>query len=276
MHLHELFLRTLWLLRDYLQDLVIAGGWAPYIYARYWLQQPGPEPIRTYDLDFAVPLAVPVRQGDTIDHRLAQFGFVTRLAGDEQPPLCRYVLQQDRQEFLVDFLTRVQGRKHPGAVQVQAGLSATALRYVELLLEHKQAVNIRDVFLDGTPVQLTAWVVTPGAYLLQKGLTFPRRGQPAKQAKDLHYIVSLLRDYPDLQPAILAELQALRGRHPAWFRTFRHNLARAFSHVDAPAVVQVRQLLHEAGSNASRPAIYATIQALLQACEPQADTRELS
>lgn len=267
MLLHELFLRTLWVLRDYLPDLVIAGGWAPYIYLRYWLKETEVEPIRTYDLDLAVPRAVPVRRGESIDQRLAGFGFIARLAGDEQPPLCRYVLVEGRQEFIVDFLTRTRGRQQPGAVQVQAGLNATALHYVELLLENKQEVVIQDIFQDGTPVRLIAQVVTPGAYLFQKGLTFSRRGLPAKQAKDLHYIVMLLRDYPALQAAIVEALKDLGYRHPAWFRTFRHHLAQAFGHPDARAVVWVEQQTRGAGRNVSRPAIYATVQALLRALE---------
>ena len=31
------FLRTIWVLKDYLADLVIGGGWAPLIYYHYLL-----------------------------------------------------------------------------------------------------------------------------------------------------------------------------------------------------------------------------------------------
>ena len=32
------FLRTLWILRDYLHEIIVGGGWAPFLYYRYILQ----------------------------------------------------------------------------------------------------------------------------------------------------------------------------------------------------------------------------------------------
>lgn len=48
------FLRTLWILRDYLDEIIVGGGWAPFLYYRYLLQNSDYEPVRTRDIDFIV------------------------------------------------------------------------------------------------------------------------------------------------------------------------------------------------------------------------------
>ncbi len=49
------FFSTLLILRDYLSDIVIAGGWAPFIYYQYLLSDKEREPLRTKDIDIIVP-----------------------------------------------------------------------------------------------------------------------------------------------------------------------------------------------------------------------------
>jgi len=43
--------KTLAILKDYLQDIVIAGGWAPLIYYHYLLSNKNLNPLRTKDID---------------------------------------------------------------------------------------------------------------------------------------------------------------------------------------------------------------------------------
>jgi len=45
------FLRTLWILRDYLHEIIVGGGWAPFLYYRYLFQNRDYEPVRTRDID---------------------------------------------------------------------------------------------------------------------------------------------------------------------------------------------------------------------------------
>lgn len=39
------FLKTLRILKDYLSEIVIGGGWAPFIYYRYLLKDKEHEPL---------------------------------------------------------------------------------------------------------------------------------------------------------------------------------------------------------------------------------------
>jgi len=49
------FFKTLVILKDYLTEVVIAGGWASFIYHHYLLSDKERKPLRTKDIDLVVP-----------------------------------------------------------------------------------------------------------------------------------------------------------------------------------------------------------------------------
>ena len=55
-------LATLAALGDYLQDVVLVGGWVPHLYRRLWPSESPVEARRTFDLDAAVRGRLPVRR----------------------------------------------------------------------------------------------------------------------------------------------------------------------------------------------------------------------
>ena len=69
------FIKTLWILKDYLPVIVIGGGWAPFVYHQYLLGNTSHEPIRTRDIDLMVPRTVPVIGKKTVDQVLVEAGF---------------------------------------------------------------------------------------------------------------------------------------------------------------------------------------------------------
>lgn len=64
------FLKTLWIIRDYLSEIVIGGGWVPLIYYHYLLADKSKEPIRTRDIDLMVKLKLPVIGSKTVTNCL--------------------------------------------------------------------------------------------------------------------------------------------------------------------------------------------------------------
>ncbi len=54
------FLKTLWILREYLSVIVVGGGWVPLLYYHYLVADKSREPIRTRDIDLLVDTHVPV------------------------------------------------------------------------------------------------------------------------------------------------------------------------------------------------------------------------
>jgi len=71
------FLRTIWLLKDYLADIVIGGSWAPLIYCHYLLGDKTINPVRTFDIDLTVKNTVPVRGEMSVDQVLTSAGLST-------------------------------------------------------------------------------------------------------------------------------------------------------------------------------------------------------
>ena len=71
---------------------------------------------------------------------------------------------------------------------------------------------------------VTGKVVTPGAWIFHKGLTFPKRKSSLKIFIDLYgiwYVSSQLGTFSD---HALNEFKNLAKQHPKWFKTFQKNL----------------------------------------------------
>ena len=123
---------------------------------------------------------------------------------------------------------------------VQKGLSAQALRYVEILRENTFPVPMRAELADGTKVMLTANIPKPAAYIFQKGLIFPNRKE--KKAKDLYYIYDLLDNYQEFHEGIFADFQTFKFRYPrGWMRTFIRNLERYFRDTSSEGPILVEE-----------------------------------
>jgi hypothetical protein len=68
------FLNSMWILRSYLSEIVIGGGWAPLIYYHYLLGDKTKSPVRTFDIDLMVKTNVAVRGDKNIDELLTEAG----------------------------------------------------------------------------------------------------------------------------------------------------------------------------------------------------------
>ena len=205
-------------LGDYLERVVICGSWTLFIY-RHWVLRKGDEaPVRTLDVDVAVPKKVPVVK-ELLSKVLASAGFEAELSGEGKPPVMRFLLKGSP---YLEFITPHLGNKEQGTLEVQPGLTAQELRYLEIVLDDPRSVRIPGTKLD-------VRVVRPAAYLYQKGLSFPRRQKSAKKAKDLAYLFDLLYNLPELRAEAIAEFPMLVRRFPPpWYQMFRDNLTKYF------------------------------------------------
>lgn len=228
------FLKTLVVLRDYLPNIVIGGGWVPLIYYHYVLGKTV-EPLMTRDIDLIVPRQVPIVGSKSIDQLLTEAGLKVELIGSGTPPVTCYEGTMDGTDVEVEFLTHWQGRGGQAAARVQAGLTAQRLRYMAVLLDEPLLVEIPGLALRGGST--TVRVLSPGAYIFNKGLVFPRRTQEAKKAKDLYYIFDILANCPELRDQVVDDLAKMRTGYPsAWFRGFRQNLDISFAGVTSEGV----------------------------------------
>lgn len=222
-HLASL-LTTLRALEPYLDDVVVVGGWVPTLYRRYGGVPARHPALLTRDIDVAVPATLPRRGRPSVDQLLCRAGYEPRVLGSEMGAVTKYELQSPTTE--VEFLVPEVGPPGPPSRAVQEGLTAQALRYLSVLLENTQRVQVRDS-LEGLNVELTVCVPSPAAFVYQKGLTLQyRRG---RVAKDLYYIFDFLDSHDDLRTSILTGIAELRSSCPdPWFGTFVRNLERYF------------------------------------------------
>lgn len=113
-------------------------------------------------------------------------------------------------------MTDDSSRKDKNKNVIIAGVVAQPLSYLALSLQ----TNIKFY----TYSNLVGNVVTPGAWIFHKGLTFTKRKSALKILKDLYgiwYVVSQLGDFSD---GALDEFSALAKQHPKWFKTLQKNL----------------------------------------------------
>lgn len=68
-------------------------------------------------------------------------------------------------------------------------------------------------------------VVSPGAWIFHKGLTFPRRKSPSKILKDLYGIWYVVTQLGDFSNQAIAEFLLLGQQNPKWLQTFQKQLS---------------------------------------------------
>lgn len=215
--------KTLEVLKPYLKDIVIVGGWVPLLYRRYGRIPSRHPSVRTMDIDLAVPRRLKERGRPTIDELLSSAGYRVRVYGSDVSAV-KYELDSPLTE--IEFLTPEIGRPGKATTTVQRGLPAQALRYLQILLENTMEIDIKDN-ISGLDISSVVRVPSPGAFVYQKGLTLSLRH--SKVSKDLYYIFDLLDSSRELQATIPAEISSLRSRYSSrWFARFIRNLNRYF------------------------------------------------
>jgi hypothetical protein len=184
------FARLIEALRPWLGHLVIVGGWAHRLHRLHALAgAPTHPPVRTRDVDLAVPTHAPL-PGD-IGEALRCAGFGPTFLGEGAPPVTHYHLQDDP-GFYAEFLAPLQGaeftRRGKRDVTVErAGITAQKLRHLDVLLVAPWAVQLghgTDVPVD-PPADIR--LPNPVSFMVQKVLIHESR-RPDKRAQDLLYI----------------------------------------------------------------------------------------
>jgi hypothetical protein len=260
-------LNAIKVLTPYLDEIVIVGGWVPFLYHRYG-QMPSPHPLlRTMDIDVVVPRNVKEHGRPTIDEMLSRAGYKARIYGSDVP-VVKYELASPVTE--IEFLTPEVGKPGKAALAVQRGLTAQALRYLQILLESTRKIRISDTIY-GSDISLVVTVPSPGAFIYQKGLTLsPSSRRPStKVSKDLYYIFSFVDSSRELRDSILAEINSLQSLYPAkWFRSFITNLNEYFpeSGGEGSALVATQYIGHMPAET-FRNYAYRTFRDFIQALQ---------
>jgi len=233
------FFQTLVILKEYLSDIVIAGGWAPLIYYHYFLSDKERMPLRTKDIDIVIPRTLEIRGNNPIDELLAEAGFKIRFKSLHVDPAVSYEGKIGDFEVEIEFLTHQKGAGEEQVIKVQDGLQAQSLRYISILLDNAVEAIIDDfLFDDGEKLRIK--VPSPGSYVFQKGLTFSRRTLEVKKSKDLYYIFDVLSQDLGWTASIASEFARFNVNYsPKWIRRFIREIKENFQDINSKGVGQV-------------------------------------
>lgn len=214
------FLKSLGPWQDF---VVIGGGFALFIYKLY-LADPKLEnhPIGTRDIDSLIPRRVPEISKKNIADHLHEAGFTPIFKNMDIPATESYVKEIDKLEIEIEFLTDSATRVDKNKNVVISGVVAQPLSYLTLSL--KMTTKFQ------TDSGEMGRVVSPGAWMFHKGLTFTRRKSSSKSLKDLYgiwYVATQLKDFSD---RALLEFSLLGKEHPKWLQTLQNQLDNWVDH----------------------------------------------
>ena len=262
------FLKTLWIIREYLSQVVIGGGWVPLIYYHYLIGDKSLNPLRTLDIDFFVGDNVPVIGSESLDQLLTNAGLKSEFKSLDTPPVVHYEGKIEKFDVEIEFLTDQIGSKQDKVIEVQKGLHAEVLRYISISLENVITVSIDDFVEVKRPQHFQVRVPTPAAFIFHKGLVFKKRNKRNKKAKDLFYIFDVLVNFSNNIDYILNDFGLLKNKYKPWFEKFISNMEMYFANLTSEGI----QLVLEQRSISSLPRltdaqfsafVYGTFQELI-------------
>lgn len=213
------FLESIGPWRDF---VVIGGGFALFIYKLY-LSDPTLKnlPVGTRDIDSLISRKIPKVSKKNIQGYLREAGFDHVFKDLDDPATEAYVKDIAGAEVEIEFLTDDSVRNNKNKNVVIAGVVAQPLSYLTLSLQTTLQFH--------THSGVVGNVVTPGAWIFHKGLTFTKRKSALKCLKDLYGIWYVASQLGDFSERAVDEFRVLAKQYPKWFKTFQKNLQTWFS-----------------------------------------------
>lgn len=213
-------------MNPYLNDIVIIGGWAWYFYRRYLCGQDVISLDFTRDLDCAVSRGLK-KKGRTMEELLKEHGFEWVPTGDFKPPSEKYAWPDSKDSrAVIEFLTPSLGADRSPTVEVQKGLVAQPLRYLDILIEDTLTIEVDESY-EGNSFKGSIVVPKPGMFVAQKALSYTGRRSSRGKGKDLYYMYDLIDRPLGLEDRIVGEIKERKDK--AWYESMVANLKTAFS-----------------------------------------------
>lgn len=226
------FIKGMEAIEPYLDKLVIAGGWAPYLYAQIYKSGIRRNPLITKDIDLVVAERGFVEDVPTLDETIIAAGFRHDFASLDDPPVVRYINDSSEKSIIeIEFITNASGQRE-GVVKI-GSINAQSLRYVRPLLENPWSFDLADA---GHHRNLIVRLPRPSAYLFHKALTSGRRNHEDKTAKDLYYIFYVLESFPEWRAQTLLEISKYSTTRKPWVDKALAYLQPRFADMDSPGI----------------------------------------
>lgn len=264
-------------LGEYRAVAVLTGGFVPLMYRSVpgYLSPPTP-PLLTSDFDWTVPIRLELLGGRSLADRLTDSGFVAIQSAGTEPPVLRFQPERFGSGRLgpvyAEFLAPLVGSEVSRAgsskdvVSVQDGLTAQALRYLDLLFVEPVSFDVSAVPGLGLGRSTSILLPNPGSYVFQKLLAWPSREQD-KRSKDLAYVYEVAVLTQKHWRDVAAVVGRLKGQFPSpWFDRARELVLRKFEsqYSDGPVAV-VRQYQDIPVGAPTEGAVWRTVRSFAEA-----------
>jgi hypothetical protein len=270
----RMFADAVAVLRPYLGDIVCIGGCANALYRHHELaSSPVPEYLGTKDSDWALPARLAQRTEEPLAALMAKAGFVEEMHGTARAPVVKYTPKDGTVAADIEFLCPLSGvpggrRRAVPAVEVQKGLMAQPLRYLEILSRNPWQVDLgrapEFLRLKGTMVRIP----NPAAYVLQKILIRDQGRRAESRAKDCYYMYEVSVVFRDNLAALGREYADLRDLPAPWIKRFEKGIRSLFrdEHSEgATSALDVREGAGIGGPSLSADLVQRAVAKMLDA-----------
>ncbi len=224
----ELLRSVLWTVSDFLSDLVVVGGWVPYLHRHYgsYLEWRS-DPVFTEELDLLVHPPLRRSEGRTMADALRERGLRPVGEGTVAAVWASETDPGERIEFFVEHVCPGATLASVHRVEEGGGVGALSLRGLWLLRDHSTKLSVPLGRYRGKIRTAEVTVPDLGAFVVQKAASFPRRPEGVKQAKDLFYLFEIMAAGETVQSEVermVAEISAESGAAAQEVRTACHNV----------------------------------------------------
>ncbi len=276
-----LFKRMAVALKPYASELVCIGGCANALYRHHPLAAEGwPAYLGTMDVDWAVRQPLPLTgSSKRLTDLMAEAGFIEELTGSGTKPVVKYRSRSGEGAATaeVEFLCPLSGVRgarggHTASTEVQSGLYAQPLRYLDLLLYQPWEVDLATVPGFADLSGLLVRVPNPAAYFIQKILIRSQRRESELMAKDCYYMYEIAVIFRKSLGELNRAYKAMEVHSPVWAKwlsSFRVSSERLFKSAVAEGPTSAVRVQREAFTNTvttetvSPEMVYLSVRRLL-------------
>ncbi len=187
--------------QENLNNLIIVGGWCPYLYAQYVWKRAIPFP-KTHDIDFAVKNMTPDRFSEPVYAKLIKANLVPKKIDIDDDNRTQFNYVEGKFSVPIEFVTSpnvLPKGQIPRMVPYVACDSVDEVAFALKMPPLRQEIEYKGNVLN---VQ----IASSSAFIVVKGLLIQHRTDAKKIDKDLASIAFVLRYSPD-PDEIIGELQ---------------------------------------------------------------------
>lgn len=188
-----------------LNNLVVVGGWCPYLYSKYVWQKQAPE-IMTVDIDFAVQHMTPDRFSEPGYKKLLASNLIPKRMDFDDDNKFHFAYMAERVMVPVDFITEPNVLPKGQTSFKKPYVACDAVPEVAIALKPKPI--LRTLQFKGKILSIQ--IAAPEGLLLSKALLLEHRVNSSKTPKDLATIAFLMRYSPN-RPLLLDNIVKLKG-----------------------------------------------------------------